>query len=106
VQYFSNSTSDCQVREYIRDASNDRSALARHLCLKAKDAGSTDNITVVIIFLRENINLSEVLPNEVDVPVEKSEGMPVTETVVAFFNILVLLVRSYWRCLLIPAACC
>ena len=51
------------MKEYIRKGS-DRAEVAEYLCMKAKAEGSTDNITVIIVFLREHINLAEETTEE------------------------------------------
>lgn len=47
-----------QVREHLRDKKS-RETVAEYLCMKAKEEGSSDNITVVIVFLRDHINLDD-----------------------------------------------
>ncbi|CAK8694781.1 unnamed protein product [Clavelina lepadiformis] len=46
------------VRDHLSET-NDRATVTHTLCMKAKSEGSTDNITVLVIFLREDINLNE-----------------------------------------------
>lgn len=36
---------------------NDKSTIAKMLCNKAKEARSNDNITVVVVFLKDDITL-------------------------------------------------
>ncbi|XP_078482507.1 protein phosphatase 1F isoform X1 [Ciona intestinalis] len=47
------------VTDYMREG-GERTGIARHLCIKAKDKGSTDNITVVIVFLKQDIEFKNI----------------------------------------------
>lgn len=40
-------------------ATGDKNTLARFLCTKAKNAGSSDNITVIVVFLKDEITFVE-----------------------------------------------
>nr|CAB3265080.1 protein phosphatase 1F [Phallusia mammillata] len=69
------------VREYLKEPTNERSKLATTLCAKAKSKGSTDNISVVVVFMREEINLPEPpSPKVVENSVEVGEGESQTKT--------------------------
>lgn len=46
-----------QVQDYVKEPANKRDDISAYLCQQAKDKGSTDNITVVVVFLRDEINL-------------------------------------------------
>ncbi|XP_039270981.2 protein phosphatase 1F-like [Styela clava] len=47
------------VSDHMKETNGDRSTLARKLCTKAKEAGSSDNITVLIVFLRDKIPIKD-----------------------------------------------
>lgn len=60
-----------QVSKYLRDG-GDKANVSRMLCDKAKKAGSHDNITVVVVFFKDDITLVD----DDDIDLSKKPPVP------------------------------
>ena len=50
------------VYQYLQDNANDRAGLAQQLTMVARERGSSDNITVVVVFFRDDIGTPKPRP--------------------------------------------
>ncbi|CAC5410370.1 PPM1E [Mytilus coruscus] len=61
------------VYEYVQSVNGDLSGLAKHLVLTAKDLGSSDNITVTVVFFKPDISPPQI-PQLFNFGISESQG--------------------------------